>query len=187
MTSPTRNSDNAQALVDSIVYVGPKGTTLPTDLTTAPGAALKDLGWLTDTGIGEAVSSNLNTRRGINGAPVKVIKADDDTSFTFECYERNAITLGLIRPGSTATTTAGVNTTRVKAYTGADDRTFLFHKDFGAWQQRIGIPSGRATLTGTITDKPGDLPVLQFRVDPNPASDGTKFIDINNNPAEAVT
>lgn len=186
MSSMARNSDNAQALVDGIAYVGPKGSTLPTDLTTAGPAALKDVGWLTDAGIGEAVSNNLNTRRGINGAPVKVLKADDDTSFTFECYERNAVTMGLIRAGSTPLTAAGVTTTNVKAYTGSDDRAFVLHKDFGIWKQRICIPSGRASLTGTIQDKPGDLPVLQFRIDPNPAADGTKYIDINNNPAEVV-
>lgn len=181
-----RNSDNAQALVDSIAYVGAVGSTLPTDTTTAIDPAFKDVGWLTDAGLGESGSTNTNVKRGVNGSIVKTIKTDDDTSFTIECYERNAITMGLLRPGSTPSTTSGTTTTNVKAYLGSNEQAFVLHYDFGAWKRRVAIPRGEAFLTGTIQDKPGDLAVLQFRVDCYPASDGTKYIDITSNAAEAV-
>jgi len=181
-----RDSDNAQALVDSIVYVGDKGSTLPTDTTTAVDAAFSDVGWLTDAGLGESGSTNTNVKRGVNGSPIKTIKTDDDSSFTFECYERNAVTMGLIRPGSTPTTATGVTTTNVKSNLASNEKAFVLHYDFGAWKRRVAIARGEAFLTGTIQDKPGDLAVLQFRIDCYPASDGTKYIDITDNAAEAV-
>lgn len=108
MAEYVRDSDNAQGLVDSYVCVGPKGTTMPTDVTSAPDPALHDCGWLTDAGIGEAASNQTTQKRGVNGTVIKTIKTQDDTSFTFECFERNAVTLGLIRPGSTPSTASAV-------------------------------------------------------------------------------
>lgn len=185
--SPARDSDNANAIVDSVIYCGPKGSTLPTDLTTDIDAALEDLGWLTDTGIGEAPTTNTNVRRGINGSIVKTIKTSDDTSFTFECYERNAVTVGLVRPGSTPATMDTVTTTNVKAYLGSNEKAFVLHIDYGTYKRRVAIARGEAFLTGTIQDKPGDLAVLQFRIDCYPAADGTKYIDITDNPAEEIS
>lgn len=283
-----RNSDNAQALVDSFVHVAPKGSTLPTDPTSPLDVAFTDLGWLTDAGIGEVPSTNTNQRRGINGAVIKTIKTQDDTSFTFECYERNAVVLGLMRPGSSPVTVGstpeqqtititgvptggtftptvpgfgalppqpfnvslsalaaalsqlvggtvtvsgtpgtsyvvtfptflgnvgqmsvaaaftggatpaaavttgtqgvgGSTTTPVKAYLGSNVKAFVLKEDFGVWQRRAIVPLGEVFHTGTIQDKPGDLAVAQFRLDCYPDSTGVKFIDITNNPAEAVS
>lgn len=181
-----RDSDNANALVDGIVSCAPVGSTMPTDLTTDLDAAFDDIGWLTDAGIGETPSTSTTPKRGINGAIVKTVKADDDRSFTFECYEKNAITMGLMRPGSTPSTSGGVTTTHVKAYLGSDERAWVLEEDFGVYTRRVAVPRGQAFLTGTVTDKPGDLAVMQFRLDTYPSSDGTTYIDITNNPAEAV-
>lgn len=287
-----RDSDNAQALVDSFVYVAPKGTALPIIPTATPAAGLdpafKDTGWLTDTGLGEVFATNTNVRRAINGTVIKTIRTTADTSFTFECYERNAITIGLIRPGSAPLTagdtaevqtititgaptggtfkstvqgigsitpvynittaalatalsalvgfavtvtgtpgssyvvtfapqegniaqmtvdgsgltggttptasvatgtpgTSGVTTTPVKAYLGSDERSFVLKEDFGVWQRVVAVPRGEAFVTANVQDKPGDLAVVQFRIDCYPDSSGVKYIDITNNPAEAVS
>lgn len=181
-----RDSDNANALVDSFVHVAPVGSTLPVDVTAALDPAFLDAGWLSDAGLGETFDTNTTAKRGINGAIVKTVKGSDDKSFTFECYERNAVTMGLIRPGSTPSTTTGLTTTNVKAYLGTDERAWVLEADFGTYTRRIGVSRGQAFVTGTVTDKPGDLAVLQFRLDTYPASDGTTYIDLTDNPAEAV-
>lgn len=285
-----RNSDNAAALVDGFVYVAVKGSTMPTGVADPIDAAFKDTGWLTDAGIGETPSNSTNQKRAINGTVIKVIKQADDTSFTFECYERNAVTVGLMRPGSTPTTSgstpeqqtititgsptggtftpnvpgfgalpaqpynvalltlatalsglvngtvtvsgtpgtsyvvtfpsslgnvgqmtvaaglaltggtspsasvatgtpgvAGGTTTPVKASLISNEKAFILVEDYGTWQRRALIAKGEAFLTGTLQDKPGDLPVMQFRIDCYPDSTGIKYIDITNNPAEAVS
>lgn len=282
-----RNSDNAAALVDSFVFVAPKGSTLPADVTSPLDVAFLDLGWLTDAGLGETPSNNTNKRRGVNGTVIKTIKTDDDTSFTFECYERNAVTMGLLRPGSTPVTSgataevqtititgapaggtftptvpgfgatppqpfnvslsalaaalstlvggtvtvsgtpgtsyvvtfpttlgnvgqmtvtntfsggttpnatvatgtpgvAGGTTTPVKSYLGSNEKAFVLTEDFGSWQRRAAVGRGEAFVTGTIQDKPGDLAVIQFRLDCYPDSTGVKYVDLTNNPAESV-
>lgn len=181
-----RNSDNANALVDGIVSVAPVGSTLPTTPTGALDGAFEDVGWLSDAGIGETPSTDSTPKRGINGAIVKTVKASDDRSFAFECYEKNAITMGLMRPGSTPATVGGVTTTNVKAFLGSDERAWVLEQQFGVYTRRVAIAKGQAYLTGEVRDKPGDLAVLQFRIDCFPASDGTTYIDITDNPAEAV-
>lgn len=181
-----RNSDNANALVDGIVSVADVGSTLPTNVTSPLDAAFADTGWLTDAGIGETPSTDSTPKRGINGAIVKTVRGSDDRSFTFECYERNAVTMGLMRPGSTPATVSGVTTTHVKSYLGSDERAWVLEQDMGVYTRRMIVPRGQAFLTGAVTDKPGDLAVLQFRIDAYPASDGTTYIDITDNPAEAV-
>lgn len=283
-----RNSDNAAALVDSFVHVAPKGTTLPLDVVTALDPLFADTGWLTDAGIGETPSNSTNQKRAINGTVIKTIKQADDTSFTFECYERNAVTMGLMRPGSTPVTSgstpevqtitiagvpvggtltptvpgfgptppqpfnvalltlaaalsqlvggtvtvsgtpgtsyvctfppslgnvgqmtvantftggttptatvatgtpgvAGGTLTPVKSYLGSNEKAFVLTEDFGSFKRKAAIAKGEAFLTGTIQDKPGDLAVMQFRIDCYPDSSGTKFLDMTNNPAEAVS
>lgn len=181
-----RNPDNAQAQVDGFAFVAVKGSTLPTDTTTALDAVFKDLGWLTDAGIGETPSTDTTTKRGINGAPIKVIRTSDDRSFTIECYEKTAITMGLIRPGSTPATAGGVTTTHVKSFLGSDVRAFVLEQDMGTYTRRVAIAQGQAFQTGPIQDKPGDLSVIQLRIDCFPASDGTTYIDLTDNAAEAV-
>lgn len=186
MTGTPRNADNVNALVDGNVYVAPKGSTLPTDPTTAPAVAFKNLGWTSDTGFGENVSTNTNTRRGIDGSVIKTFKTDDDSSFTFECLEEDAIVLGLVYPGSTPVTATAVTTTPVKSYLGSDIRAWVIDEDYGTYQVRKVVPLGQAFLTGAVQVKPGDAKTYSFRVDAYADSTRTKFIRISNNPAEVV-
>lgn len=190
MTS-TRDSDNALVLVDGFVNVGDLGTTLPTSPTAALAAGLKDVGWLGDAGIGETPSNDKTDVRGINGALIRRVKTNDGRKFTFQALERNATVMGLLRPGSTPATTTGVTTTSVKAYTGTDIRAWVLTEQLAAGDgttvnRRVAIPKGEATPTGTVTHNHQGLAVVDFEIECFPATDGTLYIDITDNPAEAV-
>lgn len=182
----TRDASNAVPLVDAFVYFAPVGSTLPVDVTAALDVAFKDVGWLTDTGVGEGVSTGTNVRRGINGSQLKVIRTDDDKSFTFEAYEDNVNVLELTRPGTTAATVTGLTTANVLSYVGQNVKAFVIEYDYGTYKRRRVIPTGEAFLTGTVTAKPGDIAVKQFTLNCYPATDGEAYIDITDNPAEAV-
>lgn len=186
MTVTPRNADNVQALIDGHVSVAPKGSTLPTTIAGALDPAFKDVGWTTDAGLGENVSNNTTTRRGIDGSAVKTFKSDDDSSFTFECMEEDAVVLGLIYPGSTPVTTTGTTKTDVKSYLGSDIRAWVLDEDYGVFQVRKIIALGQAFLTGEIRSKTGDSKTYQFRVDAYADSTRTKFTRLSNNPGEVV-
>jgi len=88
-----------------------------------------------------------------------------------------------------ATPVPGVSpltTTSVKAYTGSDIRSFGLEEQFGDIVRRVYIDKGEAALTGDITDSHTGLRVFQYEIVCYPAADGTLYLDITNNPAEAV-
>lgn len=189
--SSTRDSDNALVLTDGFVNVAPVGTTAPTNTTTALNASFKDVGWLGEDGIGETRSNNSTTVYGINGAIIRVVRSNDGRTFTFQALERNAIVNGLTRPGSTPTTTGGVTTTPVKAYTGTDLRAWVLEEHFAAGDgtaiiRRVAIPRGEAAVTGTITDNHTGLSVVNFEITPYVDANGVLYVDITDNAAEAA-
>lgn len=185
MTTPVRDSDNALVLSDGFVLVAAEGTTGPTDLTTAWPAGFKSLGWCTDTGFGEAKSGDTTKKYGINGSVIKIVKASDERTFTFECYETNAIVLGLVNPGSTSVTVAGVTTTAVKPNVAAIVKTFGLEFRYGGITRRVAIGKGQPTLTDTIASQYTDLTVYKFSVDCLEDASGNLYTNITNNPAEA--
>jgi hypothetical protein len=285
--SSNRNSDNALVLSDSFAYCTLPGVfgVAPTGVTAAWDSSLHELGWLGETGLGEARANNSTDVFGVNGALIRKIRSNDSRAFKFECLESNALVMGLSRPGSTPGTTGGtadvqtvtisgtgtagtwsftapgvgtinpvynvstaalatalstlyghtvtvtgtagssyvithpvgvgnvplatvshsitgatgiaivhttpgvapITTTSVKAYTGSDIRSFGLEEQFGAnITRRVYIDRGEAALTGDITDNHTGLRVFQYEVTAYPVADGTLYLDITNNPAEAV-
>lgn len=180
-----RTAANALVLSDGFVSVGPVGTTAPTTPTATLNVAFKDVGWLGAQGFSESRNVQSTDVIAVNGALLRRVRSNDIRTFTFEAYERNTVVMGLTRPGSTLSTTSGINTTPVKAYTGTDMRAFVLTQAFGTINRRIVIPTGEATFTGTLTDASTGLSVVQFEVVCYPASDGTLYIDINDNAAES--
>jgi len=191
MTS-TRSSDNALVLLDGFVYVGPVGTTAPTNTTTALNAAFDEVGWLGESGFGETRSNNATEVYGVNGSLIRNVRTNDTRKFTFEALERNAIVNGLTRPGSTPATATGITTTPVKAFTGTDGRAWVLEEHFTAGDgtvviRRVSIALGEAAVTGTITDNHSGLSVVQFEVTCFPSADGVLYTDITDNAAESVS
>lgn len=182
-----RDSDNALILSDGSVFVADQGATPPTDVSADWGVAWEDTGWNTDTGFGEAKNSDTTKKYAINGSVIKIVKSSDERTFTFECYESNATVLGLTRPGSAPATVGGVTTTEVKAFVGSNIKAFGLEYVYGDIVRRVVIPSGEATLTDTIQEAYTDLTIYKFSVDCYPDSDGTLYINMTNNPAEAVS
>lgn len=90
---------------------------------------------------------------------------------------------------SVATTTPGVNATtvtNVKTSTAADQRVFILDMFDGLIQRRIIVPTGEVTDIADITHSGANETVYELTIQPYPASDGTMYIDITNDPAQAV-
>lgn len=187
MADPVRDTDNILTLSDGFVLVADEATAGPTDLTTAWPAGYKSLGMSTDTGFGEAKAGNVTKKYGINGSVIKIVKASDERTFTFECTETNAIVMGLINPGSTPVTATGVTTTPVKPNVAAVTNAFGLEFRYGDIIRRVVVLKGQPTLTGEIKSLYTDITIYQFSVDCLLDASGNLYTNITNNPAEAVT
>ena len=96
------------------VWLAPLGTALPTDLSTDPGAAFEDVGWLdTDTGITETATGSVTKLRGHQGnGVVRTRMEETGTQIQFTALETKALTLGLRYDERNVTTTDGVRHAR---------------------------------------------------------------------------
>lgn len=187
MTDPVRDTDNILELSDGFVLVADEGTAGPADLTTAWGVGWASVGMCSDTGFGEAKSGDATKKYGVNGSVVKIVKASDERTFTFECYETNAAVLGLVNPGSTPVTTTGVTTTPVKPNVSAVTKAFGLEFRYGGITRRVIVGKGQATLTDTIQSQYTDLTIYKFSVDCLIDASGNLYTNITNNPGEVVT
>ncbi|MFT9821153.1 hypothetical protein, partial [Lysinibacillus sp. NPDC056185] len=109
----------------SAVWVAPKGTVGPEDLAT-PEADFTELGWIGEDGITLSRSTDVQEFKAWQGGTIvrkKVTKTDN--TFKFQCLEETAVTLGLMHPGISGSTTAGVTRARIPAGIRSDQRVFV--------------------------------------------------------------
>lgn len=153
--------------LDSGVWVAPKGTTLPTDLDT-PDEPLTEVGWLAEDGISFERSEDATSHRAYQGGTiVRRKKTSVEDSFTFQCLEETATTLGLYYAGQTAEVTgtgeAAVARLTVKDQTKSDDRAFVVDVVDGDFTKRYTVPVG-AVGTGSIAHSNGSMTIYEFTV-----------------------
>lgn len=161
----TKVYDNIRVYGDleSAVYVAPKGSTVPTDLA-EPSAPFTELGWLSEDGIGEDRSEDVQTFRAYQGGTiVRRKKTSVEDSITFQCLEETATVLGLRYAGQTATVTDGVATIRVANQTKDDPRAFVVDVVDGDYTKRYVIPVGYVG-TGSVAHSNSAMTVYEFTV-----------------------
>lgn len=184
-----KNTDNVRVWGDitSAVYVGDKGATAPTGATDAPGAAYTELGWMSDDGLTETRDVKSDQKRAWQGgALVRTVRSGDSRKFKFVCWETNAATVGLTRPGSSVTTTTGVTHTRVKAFVGSDVRSWVIDQVDGSIHNRKLVPTGEVIEIGDIKGSNGEIVAYEMTVECYPDSDGTLYEEYTDDPAVAV-
>ena len=82
---------------DSGIWVAPKGTTLPTDLSMAFDPAFECIGWLNEDGIGFSVEKDVTDFNGYQGGGLVRRKVGKVTQkFTFTAWEESALVLSLV-------------------------------------------------------------------------------------------
>lgn len=184
-----KNVDNVRVYgdIDSAVYTGQVGATAPTSPTTAPGPGWDELGWLGEDGITEARDVDSDAKRAWQGGvTVRTVRANDSRRFSFVCLETNAITSGLIRPGSVRTTTGGVTHTPVKSFTGSDVRAWVIDTRDGAIDTRKVIARGEVVEIGDVVYQGTEITAYELTVECYPDSNGVLYDEYTNDPAMAV-
>lgn len=166
------------------VFVAPKGTTLPTDLATAPAAAFLELGWLAEDGVAEAISADTVEFHGWQGSTLlKRKRTKAGKTFTFQCLEENAATMGLKYRGQVPTVTgaAGAKVAKLeyKNQNVTDERAWVIDAHDGLVKHRHVIPAGAYEVTGTVEYQAANMTILTVEV----SVIGEGAYELTNNPA----
>jgi hypothetical protein len=177
------------------VWVAPVGTTTPTGLA-APAATFKEIGWISDGGIGMDWGEDVTEFRAHQGNTIVKRKVTGvNQTFTFQALEANAAVLGVALKGL-AGVAGGTGAAAYVTYTltggnqtRSDPRMWVIDEYGDAnttalttdplIQDRWIIPSGIATLSGGRTYVTTELTVWEFTI----GVQGGNLIHITNAPA----
>lgn len=123
--------DISQRILTAPLGVAGPTSPLPANLP----AGWYDLGWLDDdSGLTENSDLQVDDKYGWQGSSlVRTLKSKAKKTFTFQCLEENAVTLGLLRPASTPTTTGATAEVQTITITGtpAGGTFTITHAIFG--------------------------------------------------------
>jgi hypothetical protein len=105
---------NAFSPSDYRVSTAANGATLPTTPASSPtnlglSASWYDIGYLSDAGISEAHTYNETKVFDMVGTLLRVLRNQEERTWTFECVENDAVVHGLMYPGSTVSTSGGTS------------------------------------------------------------------------------
>lgn len=151
MTS-TRDASNALILQDAYLYVAPKGTTLPDDVSTDLIADFKDAGWLDPDGVTTTPQGNVTELKGVTGATLAYIKDGDGYQFTCNCLESNDTTASLLSPNSTKTVVGGVTKRVVKASVAPEQQVFVIEKWYTNGSKERDVIALGSAVVGAVKD-----------------------------------
>jgi hypothetical protein len=148
------------------IWVAPKGTAMPTSLTSAPNVAFKDLGYLGDAGI--EVNQNVDRsefKAHQGGTIIRRKVTESGRTLTFSALEHTLGVLDLVYPGSTWTDV----TTYVKGVipegVSTVEKAWIFdtYDTANALQKRFAF-TGEATNTGSFTFGVEDMVAYEFEI-----------------------
>lgn len=114
MTQTAANVRVDKPLSTGAVSVAPKGSTLPTDATTALDTSFKNVGYLDPAGITRTPSRTVNKLYAYGGDMVGVTQSEDAWDVAFTMIEDNDVANGVVFGTSNVTGTTGALTITVK-------------------------------------------------------------------------
>ncbi|MFI5808975.1 hypothetical protein [Streptomyces sp. NPDC051561] len=179
------DTDNPRLWEGADMYAAPVGTTAPTDIVTPIAATWKAVGLLSEDGASESRDQDSNDHYAWGGVLVRTTKSKHKRQIKITCLEDNLVVFGLVNPGSTAATAAGVTTRTVKVPT-SDPRAFVMELVDGGVTKRRVIPKGEVEEVGEVTLSDSELQAFELTITIYPAADRTLYIDITNDPQAAV-
>ncbi len=140
------------------VWTAPLGTTLPTTVTTAPGAGWYEVGYLSDDGITETRDVNENLIYDLLGSLIRNVRNQEQRSFGFTALEDNRVVRELKYVGSTLASTAGTAEVQTATVTGTPTGgTFTLTGGYGgtATTAPIAYNAASAVVQTAVQALPG--------------------------------
>ena len=169
--------------INADVYVGTVGATMPDDTATPITTPFQAVGLLSgDEGFTESRDEESNEYYAWGGLLIRKQKSKHQRKIRFVCLEDNAVTFGLVNPGSTrgtADATTGDVTSTIKVPTTSELSLVLELRD-GDKVKRRRIQRCTVDEVADITDSESDMAVYDITVALYPESDGTLYTEISN-------
>ncbi|MFJ2515623.1 hypothetical protein ACIPEL_36400 [Streptomyces griseoviridis] len=149
----SNDADNVRAALNGSIFMAPKGTTAPADLTTPWDAAWVDLGYMSDDGVSMDYSTDVEAINAWQSlSPVRRILTSVDMTLGFTAIELKARTITAYFPGSTISEVSGtVRRLDIPSAPGPQEFAFGLEWIDGEIINRLVIPRGEITDRGTIS------------------------------------
>jgi hypothetical protein len=174
MGNTATNVSTGKPKITGAVFVAPKGTTAPTDATTALGASFTCLGYVSEDGLTNNNEMDVSAIKAWGGMIVYRSLNELDDNFVLTLIESENIDVLKAVYGDANVTTAGDGTIQVSVK--ADDPqecVWVFDLALrGNRAKRIVIPSGAVTSRGAITYTDADAIGYEITVSAYPDSNG---------------
>jgi hypothetical protein len=181
------NAANTNQWAGADVYIAPAGTAGPTDLTTAWPAAWKPVGLLDgDEGFTEGRENETSERYAWGGVLVRRSKSKHKRTIRFVALEDNAVTFGLVNPGSTRTVTSGVRKSIVKVPTSSVQFAIGFETRDGNRIKRRVVLTAEVQEIAEIKENETEPSIFDVTTILFPAADGTLYTDLETDPEKAT-
>jgi hypothetical protein len=180
------SAENASLWLDADVYIAPKGTAGPDDLTTAWGAGWSVVGLLDGAeGFVEKRDSDKTEHYAWGGKLYKRSVSKHKRTIKFVALEDNDVVFDLVNPGSTRTSTGGVRKSTIKTPVAGEQFAIGFETREGAKSRRRVAAIAEVEDIGEIKASESDPTVYEVTVVIFPAADGTLYTDIETDSASA--
>lgn len=161
------------------VLVGPTGTALPTDSSTAPDAALAKAGYVGEEGVTMATERGTEKIRAWGGDTVRVVQTEHDVTFSWQFLETTAVVLGEVYGVDNVETTPATATegtlTAIKVNSDVlPERVYVFEMKDGDARIRVVVPNLQITETGDLTYVHSDVIRYEVTAEALPDENGNK-------------
>lgn len=181
-------ADNTAIWLGADVYIAPEKTAGPTSVGSAWAAAWQPVGLLDgEDGITESREGDSTEHYAWGGILYRRTNSKHKRTFKFIALEDNAVTFGLVNPGSTRTTTSGTRTAKIKAPVAGTRFAVGFEVRDGAKVKRRFALSAEVIEVAEIKESETEPTVFEITVVVFPEADGTLYTVIENDPAVPAT
>ena len=164
--------------VAGAVYRAPKGTTLPTDATTALASAFVDMGYVSEDGVVNSNSPSSEKIKDWGGQVVLIVKSEQPDTFKIKFIEAlNTNVLQTVYGSANVTTSTNKINVVVN---GADPGEYVYAIDMvmtGGALKRIVIPCGALSALADIVYKNNEAVGYEVTLDALPDSSGNNHYE----------
>lgn len=152
MNNDASNVSFGKPKATGAVYVAPKGTTLPTNATSALDAAFKNLGYISDDGLVDGIKTDTSTVNAWGGTQVAVGQNTFGEQFTVKLLETKEDALAVYYGSDNVEVDGSGNITVHVNATELDECVVVFETVMtGGRLRRIVVPHGQ------LVDRSGDI------------------------------
>lgn len=173
----TANVSTGKPKTAGAVYRAPKGTTLPTDASTALAAAFEDMGYISEDGVTNTNSPDTEKIKAWGGQTVLVVVNEKSDSFKLKFLESlNSDVLETVYGASNVT--VGTNTIAIVANAAAlGEYVYVIDMVMGTAMKRIVIPCGSLSEVGDIVYKDNEPVGYELTLECLPDSSGNNHYE----------